>query len=401
MSAKALDILLISQPSDRSVVIDALNASCPDAVVKREESPGLVLQLLNTTHPELIIIDWNVSTIHADELATRILKSLGDSPCYVIALTHTQIHYTQALQAGVHYIIDVHDERHAYTQCMMTFALLRTLEITRGENRLLRSAIRTKEQNEKQMVHAIEKTIQVRFPEAADSLPFISNAVEWIVDQFRNEEEFELEKTQINYAVHLAWLGRMHLPDAERQTRITLDGSATSTLTAFVPLQADAILEGVDSLEGARHILKNMYENYDGTGFPDRKQHWQIPLGSRILRAVCDLDELSRRTNTTAVEALETLKRFSRRVYDHRVVALLEEYVVNVSRRTKDKAESRAVQLFDLSEGMQLASDIVTNSGLKLMNAGTVLRDQLILRIQSHNAMDPILGNIYVREHQS
>lgn len=50
----------------------------------------------------------------------------------------------------------------------------------------------------------------------------------------------------------------------------------------------------------------------------------------------------------------------------------------------------------DLKAGTVLASDIVTNAGLKLMNAGTVLQSHLIDRLMSHNTIDPILGNIYV-----
>jgi hypothetical protein len=50
---------------------------------------------------------------------------------------------------------------------------------------------------------------------------------------------------------------------------------------------------------------------------------------------------------------------------------------------------------------MTLAGDIVTNAGLKLMNAGTVLRSHLIDRLMSHNTMDPILGNIYVHTQKA
>jgi hypothetical protein len=93
---------------------------------------------------------------------------------------------------------------------------------------------------------------------------------------------------------------------------------------------------------------------------------------------------------------LEEIKKLARRVYDNRVVILLEEYVNVVAKRSKNENAPTSVLLVDLQEGMTLAGDIVTNAGLKLMNAGTVLRSHLIDRLMSHNTMDPILGNIYV-----
>ncbi len=398
MSMKHLDILVVAHAEQAERYSRPLKQVFPETQIRMEDSSGLVLQALEKSTPDVIFIDWSISTFDLADFCTTVRSRLNDSVCLLVAIVHNNLQSSRALSLDLDHVIDLQDERHADSILQLNCNLIKRFEESRIENRQLRATIRSKEAGEKQMLHAMERMIHVRFPDAADELPFLLHAVEWIVEQFRNEEGSELEKTQIFCATHLAWLGKMHLPDSERHSRITLDGSATNNFTAFVPLQADAILEGVDNLAGARLILKNMYENYDGTGFPDRKQHWQIPLGSRILRAVCDLDEIARTQRISMVDALEQLKRFNRHVYDHRVVALLEEYLLNVSRRSADHAETRAVQLFDLMEGMQLASDIVTNSGLKLMNAGTVLRDQLIRRIQSHNAMDPILGNIYVRE---
>ncbi len=398
MSASSVKILLVWQGHESSLVSSLLKSVFFDAVVRVEDNAATIAQLVSKTPPDIIVVDWAISTLSASDLCQILVDDTSDNSSMVVAIVHDPLECSKALSIHVHHVIDLSEESHAEHILRLNLTLLRRCEDLRVQNKSLQHSLHSKELGEKQIIRALQKTIAVRFPEAADRTPFISNAVEWIVDQFSRDEISISEKEQILIASQLAWLGKMHLPDSKKNDRVTLDGAPTSDVAAFVPLQADHLLEGVDALTETRAVLKNMYENYDGTGFPDRKQHWQIPLGSRILRAVYDLDEISRSSRLNMAEALEQLKRFNRHVYDHRIVALLEEYVLNVSRRSRDHAHTRAVQLFDLHEGMTLASDIVTNSGLKLMNAGTILREQLIKRIQSHNAMDPILGNIYVQE---
>ncbi len=395
----SIEIFVIAEAVEQEQISNGLRATCPNAIVHAEENIAEVSSYLQSHHPDLIFLDWNHAGVNIEDLCKRFLKNSIHESALIVAIIHDAQQYSRALRVAPDHIIDLSYDHLANSILESNLRLLKELEEARSAMRILQSRIRSKEAGEQQLISAMEKMVQVRFPETVDSVPFILHSVEWIAEQFRNEEESDVEKAQMLYAARLVSIGKLHLPDSERHTRITLDGVASNTYTAFTPLQADAILSGVDVLEGARVILKNLYENYDGTGFPDRKQHWQIPLGSRILRAVSDLDEIARLKKISITDALEHLKRFNRHVYDHRIVALLEEYILNVSKRSNDRTETRAVQLFDLSEGMQLASDIVTNSGLKLMNAGTVLRDQLIRRIQSHNAMDPILGHIYIREH--
>ena len=91
------------------------------------------------------------------------------------------------------------------------------------------------------------------------------------------------------------------------------------------------------------------------------------------------------------------MKIQANRLYDPRVVFLMEQYIYTYEKELQNPNEV-AVLLSDLKEGMVLAREIVTENNMKLLPAGAVLRKPIIDRIIAHNATDPILGNIYVKK---
>ncbi|HMK39082.1 MAG TPA: hypothetical protein VK569_07050, partial [Bacteroidota bacterium] len=56
----------------------------------------------------------------------------------------------------------------------------------------------------------------------------------------------------------------------------------------------------------------------------------------------------------------------------------------------------RQVLVQDLREGMVIANDLCTASGVKLVAAGTKLSSGHVERILAHNFSDPILHGLYV-----
>lgn len=346
--------------------------------------------------PDIVLIDWSFEGIKPAELFSTLHARPSYSSCVLAAICHDQHQSSLARNSGVDLIIDLTVSAGIEQLLLSNFLTLKKLSAAYTHARDLEREVRNARANIEDVVNVLQSAIHTRYPDAALRARFIEEACMWIAGQFEHEEDAEIDREQLRYASKLVMIGRLHLPDTEKTTTITLDGAARSVLTAAVPLKANDILKESEYLAGARSILKSLYENYDGTGFPDRIQHWQIPLASRILRVVIDAEGLCTEMGGRYSEALEEIKKLARRVYDNRVVILLEEYVNVVAKRSKNENAPTSVLLVDLQEGMTLAGDIVTNAGLKLMNAGTVLRSHLIDRLMSHNTMDPILGNIYV-----
>lgn len=113
------------------------------------------------------------------------------------------------------------------------------------------------------------------------------------------------------------------------------------------------------------------------------------------MRVAIDYAELVFRDGMSATEAISILQQQSRRIYDQRVVALLDEYITT---SVPDFTISAIIPLRveNLSAGMTIGRDIITVSGLKLAAAGTTLSASQVERIISHHSTDPVLGAVYV-----
>ena len=390
-------IVIIGEPRIASVLSHVWTHILPDATITCGADASEVHAELTKT-PDILLVDWKIQLPSAADLIRNLKSRPSYSHCVFSGIVHDAHQSSEARSVDVDVVIEPALAANVEQLLMGHFSIMNRLCDNNARVKLLESQIRYAQTNLEDVIETFQKTINTRFSEASHRAVFIEEAALWIAKQFEHDTDAEIDLEQLRYAAKLFLLGRVHLPDSEKTTRITLDGAPTNVLTASVPLMADEILKESQFFEGVRKILRSLYENYDGTGFPDRVQHWQIPLASRILRVVIDAEELNAELTGKYADTLEELKKQSRRVYDHRVVLLLDEYVNVISRRTRSELAPKSVLLVDLKSGMTLATDIVTNSGLKLMNAGTVLHSHLIDRLLSHNAMDPILGNIYITE---
>lgn len=245
-----------------------------------------------------------------------------------------------------------------------------------------------------EMVHLTAGFLQSRFAQTIPMLARVTKISLWIAGQF--SEITEQERKELEYASKLCYVGKLFLPDSLMYQPISIDGKPAHELMTQVPHSAKMILSTVKRFDSIGEILHRLYENFDGTGFPEHQQSWQIPLSARILRVALDFEEIRERTRKSPQDTLSIIQRDSKRLYDHRIVLLLGEYISRQSGSLAHSA-SRPVQFQDLKDGMVLARDVYTNSGLKLLPADATLSTKTIERILTHAATDPIIGNIYVK----
>jgi hypothetical protein len=187
------------------------------------------------------------------------------------------------------------------------------------------------------------------------------------------------------------------LPDDLLNLPVHQSGLVVHKLMYQVPVVASQLLSQIKIFTSASKILFHLYENLDGSGFPEKLRLWQIPLGSRIIRVVQDYEVIRQNSSKLPKEILSILKKDIRRLYDHRIVILLEQYIKTIVKEDYDPNET-AIYLKDLKEGMFLTQDIITNVGLKLMSAGSRLTQHHIETIISHNTTDPVIGKIFVKK---
>jgi response regulator RpfG family c-di-GMP phosphodiesterase len=263
------------------------------------------------------------------------------------------------------------------------------------ENRKLRLLNEHLRQDLEDMMQMAVAFLNSRIPESKDILQRVRKASVWIAKKFEEFSEAEIETIRI--AANICLIGKLYLPDSLIHQPVSIDGKATDDLMYQVPLNAQQLLETGERLRKTGVVLRHIFENYDGSGFPDHLQTREIPLASRIIRVALDFEEYRLRSSSTVLEALERVKRESKRLYDPRFVALLDEYVWAMSPEIVN-LHATPVQIYELKAGMEIVRDVVSASGLKIIPAGTVLQERTIERLISYTTTDPLLGSIYVRK---
>lgn len=166
------------------------------------------------------------------------------------------------------------------------------------------------------------------------------------------------------------------------------------TLSQF-PLFGQMIVGNVPQLAEVGRVLRHQMENYDGTGHPDHRLREEIPLASRILRILNAVQEERAEGRETLGELVDILRRGRGTIFDPHLLVVAEEYL-NVVERPSWAQGKRQVSVAELEEGMRIAAELQTSSGIKLLPADSTLTQSMINRIQARHQVDPILSWIYV-----
>ncbi|MFP4529561.1 MAG: HD-GYP domain-containing protein, partial [Candidatus Kapaibacterium sp.] len=275
---------------------------------------------------------------------------------------------------------------------------MRTIKLTtrmKEENRLLMDLAEELEHDIEDMTRLAVKFMQARVPSSFEMLKKISAAAVWIgkkLKDFNNEDLRDIEIAGL-----LCEAGKIFLPDNLLKKPVMIEGAATHELMYQVPVSARDIVASVRRFRDSAQLLYHMYENFDGSGFPERLKSWQIPIGSRIVRVAHDFYEFKESTPMNSLEILKKMHSLEKRLYDYKAMTLMDQYVRNAEKDAFNPNE-KAIRLGEMEEGMLLSRDVFTYSGLKLIPAGAVLKESTIRKLMAHNSNDPIIGNIYIKK---
>jgi hypothetical protein len=121
---------------------------------------------------------------------------------------------------------------------------------------------------------------------------------------------------------------------------------------------------------------------FDGSGPPDvptRKS--EIPLGSRVIRALTDL-QAEIRSGSAMDAAVEVLKT-NIHLYDPQVIGALEAMVGNGGNPETAEASSKFFMASELKPGMILEADARSDADFPILVAETELTEMFIARLQN------------------
>jgi len=234
----------------------------------------------------------------------------------------------------------------------------------------------------------------LKIPDGSERINRITEIALWIANEY--DPENENLQNLIKDSAKLCFIGRLHLPERNIGEIPTQNGYLKNEKMEKIPFFAKELFAFFRSYEDVANVVTHIYENYDGSGLPDKLEKGNIPLASRILRVVIDYDDYFQQKKFETNKIVAMLEAESRRIYDFRVVVLLDQYLAYRSSMLKVPTE-KPIEIDELKEGMTLSRNIVTDSGLKVAVAGTLLTPDAVERIQTIAKTDKIIGKVYVK----
>lgn len=214
----------------------------------------------------------------------------------------------------------------------------------------------------------------------------------WVGERLgMNAEDLKL----MQIAARLHEIGKVSFPDdLVKKPYAQLNEHERSAVSHF-PIMGQLILAGIPRLKEVGKILRHQMENYDGSGYPDKLTRDQIPLHSKILRAVNLIETESLLRNPSVEQLVGTLNKNKGTVLDVHVVQLVSEYLEAIENPTWCEGK-RQVAVQELKVGMTIAHDLTTGSGTKLLSDKSKISVSILERILAHHQYDPIINNVYV-----
>lgn len=385
---------------DRAVVANIkaiLLKSFPESFFSVAYNSSEAWSILQKENIDIVICDYDLP----DENGLQLCQKLRSKPnllsiyfIMITALSDQQIKI-KALESCVDDFIQKPIEVDEFIARLRSAVRILSLQTKlKNDKKLLQDLAQALKEHIEDSKKLAFKILVLRVPSLEDLLKKVSQGSVWVAKMMG---EFDLEEIEdIEFASKIAYLGKLCLPDSLIHMPVLTDGTPTNQLMCQVPIKTKELLSEISGFSSVGRILYHVYENFDGSGIPDKLQSWQIPIESRIIRIVLDYEEMRFFKKASVENALEYIKSHSRKFYDPKIVVYFEQYLLEF-KEFRTGFDHKAIGLQDLAEGMVLANDLVTKSGLKLLPAGTTLNSKLIDLILSHNTTDPILGNVYVK----
>jgi response regulator RpfG family c-di-GMP phosphodiesterase len=210
----------------------------------------------------------------------------------------------------------------------------------------------------------------------------------------------EYQVRNVKTAARLHELGIVALPtQAKRQEAISEEerDERQSNPSTNHPLVGEMLLKEFPGFELIAEIIRHLHENVDGSGSPDGMYGDRIPIGSRIVCAASFFDHNKMASpGKSGAEILAKMDEKTGVIFDEPIMRALGEFVEGMG--DDQEVPTMECSVFALAEGMELASDILSESGINLLRKGTVLNQETLDKILKFHNVDPISGIIKVKQ---
>lgn len=196
------------------------------------------------------------------------------------------------------------------------------------------------------------------------------------------------EIEQVRIAALLHNIGKFSLPEAIRKKPYNALNQTELEVFRTHTIQGEAVLSGMTGLKTIAKLVRSHQEHLDGRGYPDKLKEDRIPMGAKIICVTSDFQKLESGLLVKEVsgpqESMDHIKSLSGKHYDARVVDLFEQYY---EEHLQDyRSHLSQLSLGDIKEGMILAENLVSSTGLSLLTKDNAITVEHINRFTAYEA---------------
>lgn len=242
-------------------------------------------------------------------------------------------------------------------------------------------------------IRLIEHLLSLRLPEYRERADRMFETCLWIGNHLCLPPA---EQKDLLRAARLREIGKLGLPDSilfsRRENRTPEEQASYDRY----PTLGARVMHEMPALRSAAKIVENQLENFDGSG-PSGLMSHQIPLGARVLRvagAAVSVMMSGENREVTGRQALRVLENGRGSFFDPLLVKLIINFF-SVQPQARKNHDTSLVRITDLVEGMVIAEDIWSRTGMKIVPAGTKL-DEHVVRLVRQFPLDPSLESVHI-----
>jgi response regulator RpfG family c-di-GMP phosphodiesterase len=372
----------------------------PTMYVKRFNDGFSVVKSLEKEKLEVIFIcEYNIQGINGLQILKKIRSEerLKDSYFIMMSESSDREILIKSVQAGADDFLPKPISYDLFVLKLKTAAKSFTFEEELDKLKAEYEELKKELEPQADRLVVLFKYLQsARLPEREDEIKRIVSAANFIAKQLSNDPE---DLNQIALAAELCHVPKILFKDKYLEMPIMVSGIVQNPVMAAYNDYVKNMFADLKGFEKILTLLNGVYENFDGSGMPNKIKAWEIPLGSRIIRVVSDFEYFYYKNPKNLDRIIPMMWNEINRLYDFRVLAFYDQYLayLNTMNNPGRRASEVVVNPFVLEKGMVLSRSIITISGLKLLNVGSKLDAEAIKKIQEAKNADAYIGHIFIK----
>lgn len=275
------------------------------------------------------------------------------------------------------------------------------------KKRLLQTAATIREQNEaiksmdKSPLDFVNRIFDNLFEVMGDRSAVHCRTVCTMVTDVARKMGLDSEMVEIlGTAALLHDMGKLGRPGALSHSRTEEMSESELKVYCQHPQRGVDMFAKVEELSQILPLIRSHHEAFDGSGFPDGLAGEAIPLGARLI-AIADFIEKSARSveQSRADYAMLNAKYHSGTLLDPNLVSRFHgiTHTLYYEGKKGNAVTEVEVGAFNISVGMTVTRDVVSGSGVLLIQAGSVLDSSALALIHSHYRKNPSEQGIFIK----